>query len=868
MPKKTAKEVGVKVVCRFRPIAPEKHLKNSKEHKFEILDGKEVLLAGGSRKERTYPLDIIFNDETTQEDMFDHVGKPLIEDLVHGFNGTIFVYGQTGSGKTHSLFGDMSSLDAEQRGIVPRSCQFLFEHFAVVEDVEEVTIKCSFVEIYLERLQDLLMPDSGKKLKIRTNPDKSVYVENIHEEYVSSFAEIYELMQIGFRNRVVSSTKMNAVSSRSHCVLIVKVKQILKGGTVKESKVNFADLAGSEKVKKTGASGDLLEQAKAINQSLSALGNVISALTSAGKKGKHIPYRDSTLTFLLQDALGGNTKTTLLVAASSDVYNFDETVGTIRFATRAKEIKCSAKVNKEVSNKELKVMIKMYQKQLAAANEMIKKMKNKMKKMKASGNVSSGSESSEADSVEEAKATNKKTSSGLDANQIEIDIRHDSVASAHAGEQFQDLVDELNGTIESKDGIIEDLRNQINALKGQQYSSVMKEERLKRKADEMETRLSNADVEAISMVVKRMSSVIDPSDLASIREEQEDGVRDSLQQSMGPRMSHIAVQDGMEEVIDELAGKLKQARAKNAELEKEKVLLLLEIEDQTKKLDILEENTGNEIMMLMEEAEHGMKGDDIKMPILSGYSGDKQIAMDIRRHKHLIGQSAHIVESMQKAWKKLDTFKRSKSRAMATNGLITIRALCLRLEEVAKDLKDSSKFNRKSMSESDFSTRAELIVKNDDLIETMIAMKGDWKEKRRELMIPDAAELGKIGIITSQSGMCKRDRMATFQKRENEKKGNTKIVKPVTKGKNSALKRGRKKHYALDEQQLGISLLRKGYDKRAETHMMLSKQEKVLKDDGEYEDRDYAVQVTEGAYPRDAHYGMVQWIVTKLGDIA
>ena len=508
---KAGKSVGVNVVCRFRPCDVDKHLKVSKHHSFELMGGKSASMKRKGGKDMMFHLDMIFNDLTTQEMMFQHVGQPIVHDVLHGYNATIFVYGQTGSGKTHSLFGDMSEMTSQHRGIIPRSCQAIFDHFETAEDIEEVTIKCSFLEIYKEKLQDLLMPDNKDQLKIRENKDKTIYVQGIHEEYVGSFDDVYDLLQIGFRNRVVASTKMNAVSSRSHCVLILKVKQTLKGGTVKESKVNFADLAGSEKVKKTGATGALLEQAKAINQSLSALGNVISALTTKGKK--HIPYRDSTLTFLLQDALGGNAKTTLLVAASSEFYNYEETVNTLRFATRAKQMTNKVKINKVMSVAELEVVIAMLKQKLGKANSVISRLQSLVKLMRSDSynHEEHGSQIDEylselarAQEREKAEKRMKKAQKGpaapIGAVEDDDDDETEQKDQEHlkpgsdgsigddedsVGGAMEDQLEKLHNALDTKDRIIEAQEDQIQQLKDEAYSRDQRENQLRGKMAEL-----------------------------------------------------------------------------------------------------------------------------------------------------------------------------------------------------------------------------------------------------------------------------------------------------------------------------------------------------------------------------------------------
>jgi len=189
------------------------------------------------------------------------------------------------------------SSDRDLRGVIPRAADALFSGIADSEDLDEVTIKCSFCEIYMEGIRDLLQPKS-KGLKIRELPTGEVYVQNLSEQYVASAAEILSLLGAGEKNRSTAATEMNEVSSRSHSVLIVVVSMKLKDGTARVGKLNLADLAGSERVERTNASGSTLEEAKKINQSLSALGNCINALTDA--KRTHTPFRDSVLTFLLK----------------------------------------------------------------------------------------------------------------------------------------------------------------------------------------------------------------------------------------------------------------------------------------------------------------------------------------------------------------------------------------------------------------------------------------------------------------------------------------------------------------------------------------------------------------------------------------
>ena len=283
-----------------------------------------------------------------------------------GYNGTIFAYGQTGSGKTYTMMGPDIN-EESQKGVIPNAIDHIFECIAADTTGAEIQLGVSYMEVYREVIRDLLDP-SKVNLQVRDSPLKGIYVEDLTYEYVTCKEDIVELLEIGQKARVTKSTSMNDTSSRSHSVFVLTVHQKLPNGTTKAGKLNFIDLAGSEKIAKTGASGDTLEEAKKINQSLSALGMVIKSLAD-GKP--HIPYRDSKLTRLLQDSLGGNTKTTLLVNLSPADDNIDESVSTLNFAKRAKTIKNIVKVNEQKSAEEMAAMIRVLQRDLDAARKEI-----------------------------------------------------------------------------------------------------------------------------------------------------------------------------------------------------------------------------------------------------------------------------------------------------------------------------------------------------------------------------------------------------------------------------------------------------------------------------------------------------------------
>ncbi|KAI9303760.1 kinesin heavy chain [Cunninghamella echinulata] len=344
---------NIKVVCRFRP-QNKLEIKEGGQPIIDINeDGTNVALKG--ENPCNFSFDKIFGSNTRQQEVFDYSIKSIVDDVVAGYNGTVFAYGQTGSGKTFTMMGSDID-DTENKGIIPRIVEQIFESIMLSPDNIEFTVKVSYMEIYMEKVRDLLNP-SCDNLPIHEDKVKGVYVKGVLEVYVSSTEEVYDVMRRGGSNRVVAYTNMNAESSRSHSMVMITITQKnVDTGAAKSGKLYLVDLAGSEKVGKTGASGQTLEEAKKINKSLTALGMVINALTDG--KSNHIPYRDSKLTRILQESLGGNSRTTLIINCSPSSYNEFETISTLRFGVRAKTIKNKAKVNADLSPAQLKALLK------------------------------------------------------------------------------------------------------------------------------------------------------------------------------------------------------------------------------------------------------------------------------------------------------------------------------------------------------------------------------------------------------------------------------------------------------------------------------------------------------------------------------
>jgi kinesin family protein 5 len=308
-----------------------------------------------------FTFDRVFDMSSRQVDVFDYSIRPTVDDILNGYNGTVFAYGQTGAGKSYTMMG--SDIDDDVgKGVIPRIIEQIFASILASPSNIEYTVRVSYMEIYMERIRDLLMPQNDN-LPVHEEKNRGVYVKGLLEVYVSSVEEVYEVLRRGGASRAVSATNMNAESSRSHSILVVTVTQKnVETGSMKSGQLFLVDLAGSEKVGKTGASGQTLEEAKKINKSLSALGMVINSLTDT--KSSHVPYRDSKLTRILQESLGGNSRTTLIINCSPSSYNDAETLSTLRFGMRAKTIKNKAKVNAELSPAELKAMLKKAQGQV------------------------------------------------------------------------------------------------------------------------------------------------------------------------------------------------------------------------------------------------------------------------------------------------------------------------------------------------------------------------------------------------------------------------------------------------------------------------------------------------------------------------
>ena len=346
---------------------------------------EEVYSENFGNSTHRFTFDHVYAPSASQQDVYTSCAQDAIINVLHGYNATILAYGQTGAGKTYSMEGEKGS--EQKRGIIPRAIEDIFRFIENDStSLSRFLVRASYLQIYNEVISDLLKPQRTN-LQIREDKRKGVYVEGLSEWVVRSPAEIHNLLLHGSSQRATGSTKVNEFSSRSHAVCLIIVENAERkpesedgmlpeaeinrgegGHSFKVGKLNFVDLAGSERVRITGATGQRLEESKKINQSLAALGNVISALTDARRRA-HIPYRDSKLTRLLQDSLGGNCKTTMMAMISPSARSFSESVSTLKFANRAKNIRNEAHINEDLDQKTL---LRKYERELLNLRKVLK----------------------------------------------------------------------------------------------------------------------------------------------------------------------------------------------------------------------------------------------------------------------------------------------------------------------------------------------------------------------------------------------------------------------------------------------------------------------------------------------------------------
>ena len=457
-----AQDGNIVVGCRFRPLNDSEKNRSGDLNVDFPSDEKTVVLnqqfEGFGQQRFTY--DFVFPPGSEQKVVYECTALPIVEGVMQGFNGTVFAYGQTSSGKTFTMAGP-DIYDESLKGIIPRMVSTVFDKISSADESSEFLVRIGFCEIYLEKIKDLIDP-ARKDLKVLEDKARGVYIAGLSEHYVNSGDELLRFMDLGQANREVAFTLMNAGSSRSHSIFITTINQKnTRDFSEKTGKLFLVDLAGSEKVGKTGATGKTLEEAKNINKSLTCLGKVINSLTDG--TSTHIPYRDSKLTRVLQDSLGGNSKTALIITCSPSPYNESETMSTLRFGIRAKAIKNKPKVNKEFTVAELKLLIAKLEEQILKKDKYIEIIEETLKKSGLGvpnvAEYEQKNEEEESEMMKELKevrenlTTEYEKNEGLQAENLNLTNTNESLLETI--KNLESKIEEIENNLEENKEILE-----------------------------------------------------------------------------------------------------------------------------------------------------------------------------------------------------------------------------------------------------------------------------------------------------------------------------------------------------------------------------------------------------------------------------
>ena len=549
---------SVKVVVRCRPLNA-KEVEQGHETCVQMFPDKGLIeirnpSLGPTDPMKTFTFDAVYDCNSKQLDLYAETFAPLVDSVLDGFNGTIFAYGQTGTGKTYTMEGIHDV--PEQRGVIPNSFEHIFSHIAKSEN-QQYLVRASYLEIYMEDVRDLLSKDQSKSLDLKERPDTGVYVKDLSSFVCKSISEIEHVMSVGNQNRSVGRTEMNEHSSRSHAIFIITVEcsELDAEGEahIRVGKLNLVDLAGSERQAKTGAVGDRLKEATKINLSLSALGNVISSLVDG--KSVHVPYRDSKLTRLLQDSLGGNARTIMVANLGPANYNYDETITTLRYANRAKNIKNKPRINEDPKD----ALLREFQEEIARLKAQInqkavprEKRKKKEKKPKVVKQKTTENENN-VEKIEDMEVDKIETESDKESSDEENDEETSIREVAEKLSTEKELLENDTSMLaEEKDKLIQEVRRKEAMLAREK----VEKEKMAAKISAMESKLLTGG-----------KTIVDHTN------EQQRALEQRRAEVVARRKTEI-----------EVARKLEEQEEKGVELERTYSSLQQEVEIKTRKL--------------------------------------------------------------------------------------------------------------------------------------------------------------------------------------------------------------------------------------------------------------------------------------------
>ncbi|KAL4655780.1 kinesin heavy chain isoform X3 [Arapaima gigas] len=536
-----AAECNIKVLCRFRPLNQAEVLRGDKFiPKFQ---GDDTVVIGG----KSYVFDRVFPTNTTQEQVYNTSAKQIVKDVLAGYNGTIFAYGQTSSGKTHTMEGKLH--DRQLMGIIPRIAEDIFNHIFAMDENLEFHIKVSYFEIYMDKIRDLL--DVTKtNLAVHEDKNRVPYVKGCTERFVSSPEEVMDVIDEGKANRHVAVTNMNEHSSRSHSIFLINIKQEhIETEQKLSGKLYLVDLAGSEKVSKTGAEGSVLDEAKNINKSLSALGNVISALAEGTKT--HVPYRDSKMTRILQDSLGGNCRTTMFICCSPSSFNDAETKSTLMFGQRAKTIRNTASVNLELTAEQWK---RKYEKE----KEKNKNLKETIQKLEAELNRwRNGENVPETEQLSPGQVKLEPTEEPpLDNGTSSIVVR----ISAEERQKYEEEIRKLYKQLDDKDDEINQQSQLIEKLKEQMLDQDELLASTRGDSEKVQTELGRLQVESdcakaeVKEVLQALEELAVNYDQKSQEVEEKSLQNKLLAEELAQKMAHLMAIESELSRMQEVSG--------------------------------------------------------------------------------------------------------------------------------------------------------------------------------------------------------------------------------------------------------------------------------------------------------------------------